>query len=796
MAVSIGQSFQRLRPLLREAFAAAGPQVDTFTRGLTNAAENALPGLVHAIQAGGPVVQGLASFLEDVGSGFSEFFDVLAGHAPAAGTAFAELGRSLQALLPSLAELLGQGAELASVVLPILTSGLGGLNSVVNALGGSLPVLGGAFLAFRSVQGIGRSIGSLSARLTTASEAGGIFAGVQGKVGSALGTVSKAVPPLAVAVGLYGALAADSTQQTNDWAEALNQGGAASEVARIQMERQDAQVKDAQGGWKGLVLAITGNSAALGIYADDTEEARQKNDDFLASLTPLETANRNLDIATRALADGLGAEGTSASELAGLQSDVADATAEARRQQDLMAAATQGVTDAMAAQVDQALGLLDAQFGYEKAIRKTAEAENDYKDAVKEFGASSDKAKDALADFNDKLSTQVQLAAKVASSKLPASMTDNQKRILAAKGALDELNRVLATGTKIPPEMEEYRQTLLQITGQADGATLAQAQLSQAIGNLGFTVDSLPGTKTIEIKAPTDELKAKLDELDFTIVTLPNGDIRVEANTDKAMANLGNLTTLLNDVDTTTPEPTVSINDTAFMQTYKNLMRNLFDADRQRPEPVVSLDDNPFLSVWGPVMGNLRTVGSQRPRPTVSLLDLASGGISGIASRLAGLRDKTIRINTIQTLTYQTIGRPPGGMGGPQAATGGAIEDVLARAPRFDGGGSIYGRGGPTDDLNLIRASPGEHMLDARDVALMGGQQAVYAFREMLNSGKLGRPGSDTGIGNMLSRSAPRTAQTGSTLRDVTILTSDNPRAIVRAIRADEQQQAALAVSW
>jgi hypothetical protein len=48
----------------------------------------------------------------------------------------------------------------------------------------------------------------------------------------------------------------------------------------------------------------------------------------------------------------------------------------------------------------------------------------------------------------------------------------------------------------------------------------------------------------------------------------------------------------------------------------------------------------------------------------------------------------------------------------------------------------------------------------------------------------------------MLSRSAPRTAQTGSTLRDVTILTSDNPRAIVRAIRADEQQQAALAVSW
>jgi len=50
-------------------------------------------------------------------------------------------------------------------------------------------------------------------------------------------------------------------------------------------------------------------------------------------------------------------------------------------------------------------------------------------------------------------------------------------------------------------------------------------------------------------------------------------------------------------------------------------------------------------------------------------------------------------------------------------------------------GGAITGPGTPTSDSVLIRASTGEHMLDARDVAAMGGQHAVYAFRESLHGG-------------------------------------------------------------
>lgn len=50
-------------------------------------------------------------------------------------------------------------------------------------------------------------------------------------------------------------------------------------------------------------------------------------------------------------------------------------------------------------------------------------------------------------------------------------------------------------------------------------------------------------------------------------------------------------------------------------------------------------------------------------------------------------------------------------------------------------GGAVMGSGGPREDNVPIMASAGEHMLDAEDVKAMGGQSAVYRFREALHSG-------------------------------------------------------------
>jgi TP901 family phage tail tape measure protein len=62
--------------------------------------------------------------------------------------------------------------------------------------------------------------------------------------------------------------------------------------------------------------------------------------------------------------------------------------------------------------------------------------------------------------------------------------------------------------------------------------------------------------------------------------------------------------------------------------------------------------------------------------------------------------------------------------------------------PGRAGGGAISGPGGPTDDSAGVYAlSDGEHVMTAADVAAMGGQHAVYAFRDALHSGGGGGAG-------------------------------------------------------
>ena len=69
--------------------------------------------------------------------------------------------------------------------------------------------------------------------------------------------------------------------------------------------------------------------------------------------------------------------------------------------------------------------------------------------------------------------------------------------------------------------------------------------------------------------------------------------------------------------------------------------------------------------------------------------------------------------------------------------TTGAARGVVGAA--YADGGAITGPGGPRQDNYLIAASSGEHVLDAEDVRRMGGQAAVYRFRQLLAQGGVPR---------------------------------------------------------
>lgn len=785
MAGAIGQSFQRMRPLLRDAFEAAGPQIDSLSSSLTRTAENALPGLVRAVQAGGPVINGLGDFLEKVGTGLTDFLDRLTTHAPAAGQAFSDLGTSFGTLLPALGEVLGQGAELGTLVLPVLNGALGGLLSVLTSLGPLLPTVAAGFLAFRLAQGAGRFVTGFSQTLLRSSQNGGLFATQMGKVGNALSKVGAALPIVGVGIAMYATLLAEADKKTAAMTQTLLKGGAEAQRLRELAEK------------------YKGSDVLQKKFAEADKAAK----DYLKTLTPLERAEHDLDVANRNLAAGMDDQSLSADELSRLKGEVARAAARQAAEEDKLARATQGVTEAMQKQADAARARVDSDFGYQKALLDVQDAllkVTDAQAALDEARADPESSpatiaaaelglKEALLGVNEAYSDQVRLAGEVAISKLPAAMNDQQKAILGAKAELDELNTLIAQGVVLPPSLEEYRLQLLRITGEADGAMLAQAQMAAAIGELGFAVESIPGTKTIQIDAPTDELTQRLRDLGFDVLELPDGDIQVEPRTDAAFAALGDLSTLLAILNGTKAEPDAILNDEVTAPA-ANIFGILGTLDGTVVNPDAVLDDQ-VTAPTNTLFGLLDTLGGKRPNPVATATDNATPTVNNILTQMGLLQDKTVTITTIHAVKQQLSSFILGPLA-PGAAIGGAVEDVLRRAPRFDGGGAVSGRGGPLDDLNLIRASHGEHMLDAHDVALMGGQAGVYAFREMLNSGAFRRPAQDNSLRRMVMSGSPSTAPAGAPPRNVRIYTQDNPRAIVRAMRADEQQQAALAPVW
>jgi hypothetical protein len=66
---SIGTTFQNLKPQFAAAFSALGGPIGSMTAGIESLVQNAMPGLVKAVQNAGPVFAGLQSLLSAVGTG-------------------------------------------------------------------------------------------------------------------------------------------------------------------------------------------------------------------------------------------------------------------------------------------------------------------------------------------------------------------------------------------------------------------------------------------------------------------------------------------------------------------------------------------------------------------------------------------------------------------------------------------------------------------------------------------------------------------------------------------------------
>jgi hypothetical protein len=468
MTAQIGQAFERMRPLLRDAFTAVGPQIDVFANSLINATQNALPGLVRAVESGMPVVQGLGNFLESIGRGMSDFFDILAQHAPAAGQAFASLGDIVARLLPTLAELMGQGVELAANVLPLLSGSLSLVLDVVDALGPMMQPLLAGFLAFRTVGAISGVLTTFATGLgSIASNLGGME-GAATRAAGALGTFSALLGPISFAVG--GSIAAYTihNQKIQEFGDTylaamnkLRQGGEAMEQARRQIDvlRQAAEHAPAQFLWFGNE------------HLDALRQAEAEYRNVWNSMTPLAQAQSKIAEWTATVTQRMAEQGPTAEGTRIAQERLAYWTQQAGQAQfDMGNSMAKATGDALA--VTPAIALVGDAAGKTKT---------QVDEAVTSVQAWRGELQTVATSFVDPLNTyktmlQDKTAAERASAEATAaatsSSTDSWKNYVgnvdvSLTELADRLQQQLA-------EQENWRANILTIT-QRGGLEVGQA---------------------------------------------------------------------------------------------------------------------------------------------------------------------------------------------------------------------------------------------------------------------------------------------------------------------------------
>lgn len=555
MAKDIGAGFASIRPQLRETFENIAPLVSVFTAGIVDLARNAMPGFVDITREAAPVVGGLANFLRDTGTGLSDFFSAISEHGPAAGEVWSQLGQTMRELLPLLGNVLGEGVELATSVLPLLNGSLHLLNVVLGIAGPLLGPVATGLAALKVAQVAGGWLGSLAGSATKMAqqlafasyEVAGAGGRGAGGLSNALSTVSRgaqaaqtAMPVLGAVVAIAGGIMANASEQGQKWAEALREGGQAADDARLAMSDFGTAFAQTNEGWGGFLNALGGTSGQISATALAMKEARDANDEYWQSLTPTETATARLKIASADLEQVLGDSSSTTEDIARAQGRFQYATEASERAQGQLEEALHGVTSAMVEQADQVMASIDSGFAYRNSVNQLEDAQKALNDAIHEHGRGSEEAQRAQLALEEQSYRTAAAYGQQQADLSGLSQDSLEYKRIVQEEMLGELYRLRdAAGPQMAGAIQQQIDRL-----EAGGVALNEngAQVSalrQRMQDLGLTVkNDIPGQKAVIIDAPTADQKARLRDLGYTVLTLPNKQVIVSADTSSAYAAL------------------------------------------------------------------------------------------------------------------------------------------------------------------------------------------------------------------------------------------------------------------
>lgn len=703
MADKIAAGFEKLRPSLREAFSESVPLVERLTDGVLEFATNAMPGMVRAVREGEPVFDGLRRFLADTGTGLSDFFNILADHAPAAGEAFAALGQVMAELLPLLGQILGQGAELARIVLPPLAAAIGAVADAADRLGPLLPMLATGFIGLKVAKGVAGQIGGLATSLGTYAARGGAAAGVAGKLSGGLGRIAGAAGPASLGIGLFttGIVAwMEAGRRAEDLANSL---GAALEVGGSRAAAAREAIAGFHRDTGGLFAAMPDwikNTGLFGTTIGDliptVEGAQQSYDDWYYSLDLTSRAAEDVRIAQQRLSDAIAEHGPNSREAAEAGKALAEAQREAARTAEDEERAIRGVTEAMLEQTDAVFAKANADLALRDAMADQREGFRELNEAINEHGWTSAQANEAGREWEGTLLRQVEAARRLAEDSLPAAMDANQRKAASDLATLDALRELEAQyGDRLPASIRNMIGELEAATAgydrnaiEAEQARAEAEKLTASMKTLGST-DATPKVE-LDDAGFSDTINSVFDrvrELAGQTPT-PTADMDDGPFTGK----FGSVMNRVGEVARQRPTPTTTMDDAPFSVVYARVMARVATAASQRPTPKAMMNDSSFSAVYARIMSRVRTVAAQRPTPRATLLDRASGTAIRIARLIAAIPShKTSTITTYHRTVHQAGGGAPRSLVPPGRRDGGPIKAA--------GGMEVRGPGGPRDDL-------------------------------------------------------------------------------------------------
>lgn len=514
MAEKIGAAFQRMRPELRDAFEASAPLIDRFGDSLTRAAENALPGLIRAVERGGPVIEGLGSLMEDIGTGISDFLDAMSDNSASAGEALEAIGDVLGEALPLLGEFLGTGSEIAAVMLPPLADALGLVADVARALGPVLPALVTGFAAMKIAESAAGWVGGLGERLSSLPER--------------LRAVNAGTMALGATIGLAAGHYQRATELGQRWAEQLREGGAAAASAQAALRDFGTAFEQANSGMDGWLNALGGINGQLTGTIMAMDEADDATREWWASLSPLQQAQAKVAEWTETLRFRLSEYGAESELTEAAQRRLAHWTGVLEQEQSGLEMALDGVTAAMIAQADQALAAIDSSFAYRNSVNQLEDAQQALNDAIRESGPRSEEAQRAqLALEEQSYRTALAYGQQQADLSGLSSESVGYARIVQTE-MLAELYRLHdAAG----PEMQgaiaaqiralESSGVSLRETGRQTDATRGQ------VNAYSDAVDRIPAYKMTQIESTADQARSRIPLLQSAIDNLRGRDIEI-----------------------------------------------------------------------------------------------------------------------------------------------------------------------------------------------------------------------------------------------------------------------------